>query len=327
MPISRSRILITGGLGYVGGRLATHLVDAAPNTTIRLMTRRDLNQIPSWARDMELVKADLLKPEYLENALDGIDTVIHLAAIDEAESQNDPDSALEVNGRGTYRLLKACRDNGVKRFIYLSTFHVYGPEVVQPITELSTTKPIHPYAITHRLAEDFVNWYKHSYEMETLILRLSNGFGYPADSLVKRWNLVFNDLCMQAIQNHKIVLRSSGVQHRDFISLTDVGRAIHHFLELDNKEWQDGLFNLGGECSMSILDVAKRVASECLQQLRIEVPITVGESHGVPHPVPVRFNVDKIKQTGFSITGRMSDEVIGTLELCRKLYSDSGQAV
>jgi len=320
-----NRLLITGGVGYVGGRLATHLANANPDASIRLMTRRDPSQLPTWSQGMDRVKANVMKPQSLEIALDGIDTVIHLAAIDEIESINDPDAALEVNGRGTHNLLKACRTQGVKRFIYLSTFHVYGPGAPQPISEKTTTRPVHPYAITHRLAEDFVHWYRHSYGLETLILRLSNGFGYPADPLVKRWSLVFNDLCRQAIQNGEIVLRSAGVQHRDFISLTDVARAIHHFLTLDNDGWQDGLFNLGGECSMSILDVARRVSAECFQRFGTDIPITVGESHGFQDDTPVSFDVGKIKQTGFSLAGNMSEEVIRTLELCRGLHLDLGR--
>jgi UDP-glucose 4-epimerase len=326
IPNTGSHLLITGGLGYVGGRVAAHLAAAAPDASIRLMTHRNHAQAPVWAQGMDVVRADVREPETLRPALDGIDTVVHLAAVDEIVSQRDPDIALEVNGRGTHHLLKACHEIGVKRFIYLSTFHVYGPEVVQPITEQSATRPIHPYSITHRLAEDFVNWYRQSFGLETLILRLSNGYGYPADSLVQRWTLVFNDLCMQAIQNGEIVLRSAGTQHRDFISLTDVGRAVQHFLDLGYDEWRDGLFNLGGDCSMSILDVATMVAAEFSQRYGTEIPITVGESSGVQNDSPVFFNVDKMKQTGFSLTGNMSEEVAGTLELCRELHSNSDQA-
>jgi UDP-glucose 4-epimerase len=326
MSNSGSHLLITGGLGYVGGRLATYLADSALDISIRLMTRRDSNQAPVWAQDMDLVKADILEPESLESALEGIDTVIHLASVNENESLHDPGLALQVNGIGTLRLLQACHSLGIKRFIYISTFHVYGPWVAQPITEESPTRPVHPYAIAHRLAEDFVNWYRHSYGMETLILRLSNGFGYPADSSVQKWYLVFNDLCMQAVQNGEIVLRSTGTQQRAFISLTDVGRAIHHFLELGTDGWQDGLFNLGGDYSMSILDVAKRVAAEFSQRFGTEIPITVGESNGVQNDDLVVFNVEKTKQTGFSLIGNMSEEVAGILDLCREIHSKSGQA-
>jgi UDP-glucose 4-epimerase len=315
MSSTTSHVLITGGLGYVGGRLATYLNTAAPGISVRLMTRRGKTRLPAWANSLDVAQADLLDQGSLDAALSGIDTVVHLAAVNEIESQRDPDLALEVNGRGTFRLLEACRTRTVNRFIYLSTFHVYGPGVSQPITEESATRPVHPYAITHRLAEDFVNWYRYSHGLATLILRLSNGYGYPADPGVQRWTLVFNDLCMQAVQNGEIKLKSRGTQHRDFISLTDVGRAIHHFLSLSNHDWRDGLFNLGGECSMSILQVAQRVAAEFLQRFGKEIPIITGSEEG-GSPSPVSYSIDKLKQTGFFLKGNMSEEVGATFDLC-----------
>ena len=158
-----SKILITGGLGYLGGRIATYLSETAPDIQLRLMTHRSESQLPAWADNLDVVRADVLEEKSLEAALEGIDAVVHLAAVDEIESQRDPDLALEVNGKGTQRILRACLTQDVKRLIYFSTFHVYGPRAGSPITEETPTRPVHPYAITHRLAEDFINWYSHSH--------------------------------------------------------------------------------------------------------------------------------------------------------------------
>ena len=127
MAEANSKVLITGGLGYLGGRIAAHLLAYAPRFSLRLMTRRSRQHVPSWAANLDVVCADLLEEASLGRAVDGVDTVIHLAAVNEIECQKDPDLALEVNGRGTYRLLQACQANGVKRFVYLSTFHVLWP--------------------------------------------------------------------------------------------------------------------------------------------------------------------------------------------------------
>ena len=326
MGSQSERVLITGGLGYVGGRLANHLAAAAPEMPLRLMTRRDPERSPDWAKAFDVVQADLLDTETLEAALENVDTVIHLAAIDEIESQQNPELAVEVNGTGTYRLLQACCAKGIRRFIYLSTFHVYGPGAFHPITENSPTRPIHPYAITHRLAEDLVNWHKHSFGLETLILRLSNGYGYPADPLVQRWTLVFNDLCRQAVQSRAIKLRSQGTQHRDFISLNDVVRAIQHFLDLPNDGWLDGLFNLGGECSMSILQVAERVSDEFSRRYGQGISITASGAKEAGTPSPVSFSIDKLKASGFILEGKMSEEVAGTFDLCEAMDRQGSKA-
>lgn len=317
-----SRVLITGGLGYLGGRIATHLRASAPEMALRLMTRRHQDQVPDWANGLDLVLGNVLEERSLEAALGEIDTVIHLAATNEIDSLNDPDLALEVNGRGTYRLLRACHRLGVQRFIYFSTFHVYGPREPQPITEDTPTRPVHPYAITHRLAEDYVNWYGHSYGMDTLVLRLSNGYGYPADPGVQRWTLVFNDLCRQAVQRQEIRLKSRGTQHRDFVALTDVARGVRHLLGLSSQGWGSGLFNLGGECSLSIMEAAKRVAAEYLQRYAQEVPIYTTDAGAPQDSHPVIYSIEKLKRTGFSLLGNMSQEVQGTFETCERLVAE-----
>ncbi len=77
---------------------------------------------------------------------------------------------------------------------------------------------------------------------------------------VNRWTLVFNGLCRQAMTSGEMVVKSSGKQQRDFIPLHDVAVAVDHFLFKNPKKWDDGLFNLGGDCSLSIVEVAKTIA-------------------------------------------------------------------
>jgi len=310
------KILITGGLGYVGGRIAAHLAEKHPKDSLRLMTHRTVDQAAPWTADIKIFQADLRDESSLISCLDGIDTVVHMAAVNEVQSQQDPDLALQVNGKGTHTLLKAAAKQGVSRFIYFSTFHVYGPDAPQIIDESTPTRPVHPYAITHRLAEDYVNWHRHSFNLDSLVIRLSNGYGYPMDSQVNRWTLLINDLCQQASKNGEIRLRSSGSQHRDFIALSDVSRAVEHFLAMPANSWQDGLFNLGGECSMSILDIAQRVAREFKILYGKELPVIAGENQDSAGARPVGFRIDKIKSTGFSIQGDMSHEIQKTLEFC-----------
>ena len=314
-------LLITGGLGYLGGRITDHILTTAPGFKIRLMTRRKQTQLPLWASDLDVVNGDLLDQASLNTALEGISTVIHLAAPNEIESLESPSLALEVNGQGTYQLLESCRDQGIKRFIYLSTFHVYGNSLQQPITESTPTNPIHPYAITHRLAEDLVNWYRHSYGLETLIFRLSNGYGYPMDSQITRWTLVFNDMCRQVVKTGQIRINSSGTQHRDFVSLSDIARGTTHFLDLPYGKWEDGLFNFGGQCSLSILEVAERIASEYQKWCGLEAQIVPTASNSPQTSNPVNYNINKLLQTGFSLAGNMSKEIVQTFELCKGLES------
>ena len=310
------KVLITGGLGYLGGRLVRHLQSQRSDSELRLIARRDDKFIPEWARGLDIAQADIRDETKVTEALDGIDTVIHLAAIDEIEAVKNPQLALEVNAIGTYRLLEAARKQKVRRFLFFSTFHVYGPKAQNPITEETIARPVHPYSLTHHTGEDLTNWFNQSFGLQTIIVRVSNGYGYPADAQVNRWSLVFNDFCRQAVEQSQITIRSSGKQHRDFIAITDVVNAVSHLLDLGPEIWNAGLFNLGGDCSLSIAEVAGIVTDEYRQRTGREIPIYYGSDPPGINTEPVVFDSSKLKNTGFILTCPLSQEVQGTLEVC-----------
>jgi len=267
-----AKVLITGGSGYLGGRLVQALAEE-PRFHLRLGARQPLTLKPAWLGEAEIVPLDLLSQEDLHSACRGVRYVIHLAALNEVESLANPEEALLINGLGSLKLLEAAKRAGVERFIYFSTAHVYGSPLAGLITEASLPRPNHPYAITHKVAEDFVLAAHDKKTIQGLVLRLSNGFGAPASAKVKRWTLIVNDLCRQAVTTGKLALKSSGLQWRDFITLSDVTRSVQHLLTLPASACQDGLFNLGGECSLRIIEVAQRIANRASRFLRFAPPI------------------------------------------------------
>ena len=314
--MSDLKILITGGLGYLGGRIADSLKRNHPESTIILGTSRKISEAPNWAKAFQIVPLNILDPASIKNAVSNdIHAIIHLAALNEHDSFNNIESAWKTNTLGTQALLSAASQKQILKFIYFSTFHVYGG-CQGEITEDSPTRPYHPYAATHRAAEDIVRFYQHYKHMDTLTLRLSNGFGYPMDSGVNRWTLVFNDLCRQTMASGKMVINSSGKQQRDFIPLHDVAAAVDHFLFKISKKWNDGLFNLGGDCSFSILEVAKTIAMVYEKKYGKPVPIQIAGKDNGERYNPVHFNIDKLKKTGFCLTGNMEKEIEQTLSLC-----------
>ena len=314
------RILITGGLGYIGGRVASYLKEKAPESHIFLTTRDKNKALPSWADDFTVLQMDLLDEDSIADCLKDkdINVIIHLAALNEIDSMNDPALALEVNMQGTYKLLNIANRKKINRFVYFSTFHVYGETSNSVITEETPTRPFHPYAITHRAAEDLVTFFNHYHKMKTLIFRLSNGYGYPMNMDINRWTLVFNDLCRQAVTSGRIVLKSSGRQYRDFISLYDVSRAVWHFLFAVPDRWGDGLYNLGGNCSMSILDVAEKISDVYrIKYTKEKLEIKTGQNDsGSITPKPVKYSIEKIAKTGFTLKGDMTSEIEKTMQVC-----------
>ena len=316
--MSDLKILITGGLGYLGGRIADSLKRNHPESTIILGTSRKISEAPNWAKAFQIVPLNILDPASIKNAVSNdIHAIIHLAALNEHDSFNNIESAWKTNTLGTQALLSAASQKQILKFIYFSTFHVYG-DCQGEITEDSPTWPHHPYAATHRAAEDMVRFYQHYKNMDTLTLRLSNSFGYPMDSEVNRWTLIFNDLCRQVMTSGEMVIKSSGKQHRDFIALHDVAAAVDHFLFKNSETWDDGLFNLGGDCSFSILEVAKIISTVYEKKYGKPGPIQIAGKDNGERYSPVHFNIDKLKKTGFRLTGNMEKEIEQTLSLCEK---------
>ncbi len=314
------KILITGGLGYIGGRIATYLKEKAPEFRIFLTTRNKNRKLPLWTDKFTILQMNLLDEDSIADCLEDrdIDVIIQLAALNEIDSLKNPALALEVNTQGTYKLLSVANANGINRFVYFSTFHVYGEKSGSVITEETPTMPFHPYAITHRAAEDLVSFFNHYHKMKTLIFRLSNGYGYPMDMDVNRWTLVFNDLCRQAVTSGRIVLKSFGKQHRDFISLHDVARAVYHFLYAVPDRWGNGFYNLGGNCSMSILDVAEKISDIYKTKYERDIlEIKTGQNDsGSITSKPVKYSIEKIVKTGFSLKGDMISEIERTMDVC-----------
>ena len=306
-------ILVTGGLGYVGGRVARALLGARHPLT--LLGRRPPERVPAWAAAARVVRCDLADPAAdLAAHLHDVDTIVHLAALNEIDSGRDPVAALEVNGVASLRLLRAAATAGVRRFVYFSTAHVYGAPLVGRLDEQSLARPRHPYAITHRVTEDFVLAAHDSGTLQGLVLRLSNGTGAPADHGTDRWTLLGNDLCRQAVRDRALVLRSSGLQPRDFIGLDEVARAVEHFLARD--DWGDGLFNLGLGRSALVWDMVRLIAARCQAVLGFTPIITRPDPQpGEVAPV-LDYRVDKLMAAGFVPRDTLADEVDATLRLC-----------
>ena len=310
------RVLITGGFGYLGGRIAVEL-SRDPGFIIILGSRKT-QLAPKWLPQAEIVALDVLEPKTLVNAVEGVHAVVHLAAMNASECAVDPDKAVLVNTLGTLNVLQTSIDAGVERFIYFSTAHVYGAPLIECITEATLPRPIHPYAITHCAAEKFVLAAHNQNKIVGIALRLSNGFGAPTHPDVDCWTLLVNDLCRQAVQTRKMVLRSNGLQQRDFISLMDVGRAVKHLISLPRGDCADGLFNLGGKASLSVWEMAQRVAQRCQIKLGFLPEIVRPEPRVNEQVEALQYNCDKLLESGYTLNGVIEEAIDETLLFCAK---------
>ena len=190
------RVFITGGRGYVGGRLTEHLVKNGYEVFVG--TRRKVGQDRLFY-GAQLIQTNLFDDNFLSRIDKKFDGIVHCAAMNAIECSTDPLEAIKVNGLGTAHLVRSAKKHGVKKFIHLSTTHVYSDDPEGMIDEDTPAQNLHPYASSH-LAGEFQTLYGGlDGRMETIVLRLSNGVGAPIQQNIDCWSLVVNDFCRQAV--------------------------------------------------------------------------------------------------------------------------------
>jgi len=307
-------VLLTGGFGNLGGRIAAALHDHG-GWDIRLASRSHTSA-PAWAPLADVMHLDVLDAADVARSCKGITAVVHLAALNDRQAAHDPELAEAVSGRGTDALVSAAIENNVQRFIFMSTAHVYSSPLHGVITETTPTTNQHPYATSHILGERAVAEHHNKERFLGIRLRCANGFGYPMNPEVDIWHTLVYDLCKQVVATHLMTLRSSGLQQRNFITVSDICAAIVHFLELDATQMADGLFNLGGLSSTTVLEMATVVAARAHAVLGINATIDRPSPSMEELVIPLDYQINKLIATGFVPKNVVNEEIDRLLLMC-----------
>jgi len=310
-------VLLTGGFGNLGGRLASSLHHSG-NWNVRLASRTH-RHAPSWAPDAEVVHLDLLKNSGVLDACKGVNSVIHLAALNDREAVVHPELAAALSGEGTQLLADAAIHQGVERFLFMSTSHVYGSPLEGTINESSSTHCTHPYATSHLAGEHVVQAKHEQGQLLGFRIRCANGFGFPLDPSVNIWHVLVYDLCRQVASHGSMTLNSSGVQRRNFIPVADICGAMTHFLTLNQMEIDNGLFNLGGPISNSVLEMAEKVAHRSSVVLGIDPKIFRPEASPTENYSQLDYQISKLVSTGFNPLNNVEYEIDRLLTMCKEL--------
>lgn len=253
-------ILITGGLGYLGGRFSRYL--SQTGEPVRIATSRGDVKLPEVLSECELIELDLMNPISLANALSDVKTVIHLASMNAQECLSNPEKAVTVNGVGTLNLLNSAIEAKVNKFIYFSSIHVYGAPLNGFLNESIVPEPAHPYSISRHLAENFVLATKKQNSMNSIVLRLSNAVGKPLTRDANCWMLVAHDLCRQAIENRCLILKGDGKDVRNFIAIGELLQIINQLVQYQTV-FPYRLVNVGGGNTYSIRSIAEMIVASC----------------------------------------------------------------
>lgn len=266
------KTLVSGGFGFVGGRVAQALAASGHTPVLGTRVKRDC---PLWLSKGEVRVLDWGSEASLRAACEGVDAVVHAAGMNAADCMANPVAALETNGVQSARLVAAAVAAGARRFFYFSTAHVYGSPLAGEIDETSYPRNLHPYATSHLAGEHVLLHAIAQGAIRGSALRLSNGFGAPAHASADCWGLLVNDLCHQAVTQRKLVLRSSGAQLRDFIALSTVCQDVLALLTAP-EDRLPAILNLASGQAISVGNMAQIIAQRCAVILGFEPEIEFG---------------------------------------------------
>jgi UDP-glucose 4-epimerase len=312
------RVLITGGFGFVGGRLGKHLVDSEYEV---ILGSRKFQEVPNWLPSAKIVQIDWNNKVTLLDACEDIDIVVHTAGMNAHECELDPEKAKTYNGDVTANLVTSAIKQGVKRFIYLSTAHVYRSPLVGTISEYTETTNIHPYATSHLAGENPVLEASENSNMDGIVIRLSNSFGAPAHDHVDCWMLLANDLCRQAIVTGELVLQTHGNQVRDFVPLTDVCRAIEHLIQTDTDRLNSSVLNIGSGKPCTVLEITHLIQDCCMDYLNFKPVINRPASSELEVDEILDFQMTWLSSSNFIFDGEPRLEIKQLLNFCQAHFA------
>lgn len=276
------KILVTGGFGYAGSRLTPHLLEKGHDVrVIDLMLYTDsglenLEQNENWSNwesRFDLVRGDIRDPETVAKAMEGRDTVIHLAAISN-DPTGDIDETLtrQCNFDAIGVLLAAARAGGVNRFINVSSSSVFGIKNDENVTEVLEPEPLTYYSKYKALSEWLVTSAA-SPDFTTVNVRPATICGY---SPRQRFDLTVNKLTADAITKRVITVHG-GQQRRPNVGITDAINLYEFLCNIDAEKINGRTFNFGFE-NHKVIEIAEIIQKE-LEDLNVEIKITETTDH------------------------------------------------
>ena len=267
MKTNNKKILVTGGAGYVGSHVVKALRDAGESPVVfdNLSTGLRENLLP----DIPFLQGDTLFSEQLKQALEGVDSIIHMAAHKAAgESMKDPGKYAINNLTGTINLLNAASEAKIKYFVFSSSAAVYGEPKYLPLDEAHPTEPLNFYGYTKLEIESLLVWFSKLKDIRFASLRYFNAAGFDIDGELNGLEREPNNLIpivLETIMGKRkevVVFGSDYDTHdgsciRDYIHVNDLAEAHLKALDYLVTQKQNLIVNLGTSKGLSVLEVLK----------------------------------------------------------------------
>ena len=247
IELTNKTVLVTGGAGFIGSNLCEALLEQK-NKVVCLDNfatgKRENIEHCLEDSNFTLIEGDIRKLEDCLKATEGVDYVLHQAALGSVpRSVKDPITSNDVNVSGFLNMLVAARDSKVKRFVFAASSSTYGDSELMPKVEGIIGKPLSPYAITKYVNELYADIFSKTYGLETIGLRYFNVFGRKQDPN-GAYAAVIPKFVSQLMKGESPVINGDGNYSRDFTYIDNVIQANLLSLVTTNEKAINTVYNV-----------------------------------------------------------------------------------
>ena len=218
-----SMVLVTGGAGFIGSHIVHRLLSLGhkPRVLDNFSSGHREN-IADIASQFELIEGDIRDPAVCERAAEGAEVILHLGAIPSVPlSVDQPRDSHDANATGTFNILMAAKETGVKRVVYSASSAAYGDTPTLPKHETMTPAPLSPYAVAKLAGEHYCSCFAGVYGLETISLRYFNVFGARQDPN-SQYAAVIPAFVTRMLAGQSPIVFGDGEQSRDFCYIDNV---------------------------------------------------------------------------------------------------------
>ncbi|OBZ34640.1 dTDP-glucose 4,6-dehydratase [Methanohalophilus sp. DAL1] len=253
-----SKMLVTGGCGFIGSNFIRYILEKWPECKIINLDKLTYAGNPDNLKDLEsnhnydFIQGDICQYELVNELMSSVDQVVHFAAESHVDrSIEDGDVFVKTNVLGTHTLLRCALENKIDRFIHVSTDEVYGSIKEGSFTETDILKPSSPYSSSKASSDLLALSYYTTYGLPVIVTRCTNNFG-PYQYPEKLIPLFITNL----MDDKKVPIYGTGLNVRDWIYVEDHCAGID-FVRQWGKEGE--IYNIGGGSELTNLDITYRI--------------------------------------------------------------------